>query len=91
MCEAPLDEAVGRLVAHVRRFRPEIVVVHDAYGGLTGHPDHVHAHRVTTLAVQAAGLARLSPEAGTPWRPGAPLLGHSVLDALSELACAVPG
>jgi len=70
-CEAPLDEAVGRLVAHIREFRPEVVVTHDAYGGLSGHPDHVHTHRVTVLAVQAAGWGRLYPEAGAPWQPGA--------------------
>lgn len=89
LCDAPLDEAVGRLVAHVRQFRPEIVVTHDAYGGVTGHPDHVHTHRVTTLAVQAAGLERLYPEAGEPWRPSALYLAthpDSAVEALSEFA-----
>lgn len=71
LCDAPLDEAVGRLVAHIREFRPEVVVTHDGYGGLSGHPDHVRAHRVTVLAVQAAGWGRLYPEAGAPWRPSA--------------------
>ncbi|MFE7778209.1 PIG-L deacetylase family protein [Streptomyces sp. NPDC057445] len=70
-CDAPLDEAVRRLVEHIRELRPEIVVTHDAYGGLTGHQDHVHTHRVTMLAVQAAGLDRLYPGAGDPWQPGA--------------------
>ncbi|QOV37374.1 PIG-L family deacetylase [Streptomyces ferrugineus] len=94
LCDAPLDEAVGRLVAHIRRFRPEVVVTHDAYGGVTGHPDHVHTHRLTTLAVQAAALERLYPDAGDPWRPGALYLAthpHSALDALSELARAGKG
>jgi N-acetyl-1-D-myo-inositol-2-amino-2-deoxy-alpha-D-glucopyranoside deacetylase len=62
-CDAPLDEAVRRLVAHIREFRPEIMVTHDAYGGVTGHPDHVHTHRVTVLAAQAAGLDQLYPDA----------------------------
>lgn len=70
-CDAPLDETVRELVAHLREFRPEIVVTHDAYGGLTGHEDHVHTHRVTMLAVQAAGLERLYPDAGEPWQPSA--------------------
>ncbi|WP_405768664.1 PIG-L deacetylase family protein [Streptomyces sp. NBC_01538] len=69
--DAPLDEAVGQLVAHIREFRPEIVVTHDAYGGLTGHEDHVHTHRITMLAVHAAGLERLYPGAGEPWQPSA--------------------
>jgi len=71
LLDAPLDEAVGQLVAHIREFRPEIVVTHDAYGGLTGHEDHVHTHRVTLLAVHAAGLERLYPGAGEPWQPSA--------------------
>jgi N-acetyl-1-D-myo-inositol-2-amino-2-deoxy-alpha-D-glucopyranoside deacetylase len=70
-CDVPLDEAVGELVAHLRDFRPAIVLTHDAYGGLTGHEDHVHTHRVTTLAVHAAGLERLYPDAGEPWQPSA--------------------
>jgi N-acetyl-1-D-myo-inositol-2-amino-2-deoxy-alpha-D-glucopyranoside deacetylase len=71
LCDAPLDEAVGGLVARIREFRPEIVVTHDAYGGLTGHEDHVHTHRVTLSAVHAAGLERLYPDAGEPWQPSA--------------------
>ncbi|WP_261398621.1 PIG-L deacetylase family protein [Streptomyces misionensis] len=51
--DAPLDEAVGRLVAHIRAFRPGVVVTHDAYGGPPGHPDHVRTHRVTVLAAHA--------------------------------------
>jgi N-acetyl-1-D-myo-inositol-2-amino-2-deoxy-alpha-D-glucopyranoside deacetylase len=70
-CDAPLDETVRRLVAQIREFRPRIVVTHDAYGGLTGHPDHVHTHRVTVLAVQAAGLERLYPDSGEAWQPSA--------------------
>lgn len=70
-CDAHIDGTVRELVAHLREFRPEIVVTHDAYGGLTGHPDHVHTHRVTMLAFQAAGLERLYPDAGAPWQPSA--------------------
>lgn len=40
-------------------------------GGMTGHPDHVHAHRITALAVRAAGLPRYCPESGDPWQPSA--------------------
>jgi N-acetyl-1-D-myo-inositol-2-amino-2-deoxy-alpha-D-glucopyranoside deacetylase len=69
LLDAPLDEVVRLLVAHIREFRPELIVTHDAFGGLTGHPDHVHTHRVTLLAAQAAGLAPLYPDAGAPWRP----------------------
>ncbi|WP_327358744.1 PIG-L family deacetylase [Streptomyces sp. NBC_01304] len=87
-CDAPLDEAVRRLVAHLREFRPEIVVTHDAYGGLTAHPDHLHTHRVTLLATQAAGLAGLYPDAGDPWQPSALYLAthpHSAVPALRDV------
>ncbi|MEU7028915.1 PIG-L family deacetylase [Streptomyces sp. NPDC046275] len=71
LVDAPLDEAVGRLVTHIRDFRPDIVVTHDAVGQLTGHPDHVRTHQITLLAVEAAGLAHLHPEAGAPWQASA--------------------
>lgn len=71
-CDAPLGRLVRDLVAHIREFRPRIVLTHDAHGGLTGHPDHRRAHHVAVLAVRAAGLpGRLRPEAGPPWRPSA--------------------
>ncbi|RMB80791.1 PIG-L family deacetylase [Streptomyces shenzhenensis] len=87
-CDAPLDEAVRRLVTHIREFRPDIVVTHDAYGGLPGHPDHVHTHRVTVLAAQAAGLGQLYPDAGAPWQPQALYLAthpHSAVPALRDV------
>ena len=88
LCDAPLDEAVRRLVAHIREFRPEVMVTHDAYGGLPGHPDHVHTHRVTVLAAQAAGLELLYPETGAPWQPRALYLAthpHSAVPPLREV------
>ncbi|MER5664891.1 PIG-L deacetylase family protein [Streptomyces mirabilis] len=88
LCEAPLDEAVRRLVTHIRAFRPDIIVTHDAYGGLPGHPDHVHTHRVTVLAAQAAGLGQLYPDAGAPWPPHALYLAthpHSAVPALRDV------
>ena len=84
-CDVPLDEAVRRLVAVIRELRPEVVVTHDAYGGVTGHPDHVQTHRVTVLAADAAGLDRLYPDAGDPWRPGALHLATHPRSALPML------
>ncbi|MEU6114085.1 PIG-L family deacetylase [Streptomyces sp. NPDC047117] len=87
-CDAPLDEAVRRLVVHIREFRPDVVVTHDAYGGLPGHPDHVHTHRVTVLATQAAGLQQMYPDAGDPWQPRALYLAthpHSAVSALRDV------
>lgn len=83
--DAPLDEAVGAVVAHIRAVRPQVVIAPDAYGGMTGHPDHVHAHRVTALAVRAAGLARLFPKAGEPWQPSALYLATHPRSAAEEV------
>ncbi|MEU9599884.1 PIG-L family deacetylase [Streptomyces sp. NPDC048109] len=100
LVDAPLDEAVGSLVAHIRGFRPDIVLGHDALGQLTGHPDHVRTHQITLLAVEAAGLAHLHPEAGPPWQPtalyavthpesGVGLLGP-LLEGVGKTILAVP-
>jgi N-acetyl-1-D-myo-inositol-2-amino-2-deoxy-alpha-D-glucopyranoside deacetylase len=87
-CDTPLDEAVRSVVQHVRARRPETVVTHDAYGGVTGHPDHLHTHRVTVLAARAAGIGLLYPQAGPPWQPRHLYLAthpHSALPTLREL------
>ncbi len=65
--KADINEAVGRMVEHIRRFRPHVVVTYDGVGGY-GHPDHIQTHRVTLLAVEAAHMKSLYPHAGEPWR-----------------------
>lgn len=65
--QAPFDEAVGRLVAHIREFRPAVLVMDDAFGHY-GHPDHVQSHRVTLVAAEAAAIGPLYPGTGPPWR-----------------------
>lgn len=69
-CDVPLEEAIERVVAHIRAWKPDIMLTHDAYGS-SGHPDHVRAHRVALLAAHAAGLDDLYPEAGPAWQPRA--------------------
>ncbi|MFF4011544.1 PIG-L deacetylase family protein [Streptomyces sp. NPDC001717] len=69
LCDAPIEEVVGLIVGHVRAVRPRIVVTHDAYGQLTGHPDHVRTHQATVLAFHEAGLEHFRPDTGEPWRP----------------------
>ena len=65
---ADLDEAVGRLVGHLRQLRPDVLVAYDA-AGIYGHPDHIQAHRVGLLAAEACGSAALYRAAGPAWRP----------------------
>ncbi|OBA76277.1 N-acetyl-1-D-myo-inositol-2-amino-2-deoxy-alpha-D-glucopyranoside deacetylase [Mycobacterium sp. 1554424.7] len=62
--DADEREAVGALVAIIREQRPHVVVTYDPNGGY-GHPDHIHAHTVTTAAVAAAGSTDEYP--GEPW------------------------
>jgi LmbE family N-acetylglucosaminyl deacetylase len=50
---ADFDEAVGKLVAHIRRQRPDVVVTFDHMGGY-GHPDHIAIHYLTKAAFTAA-------------------------------------
>ncbi|WP_328580447.1 PIG-L deacetylase family protein [Streptomyces sp. NBC_00370] len=71
LCDAPLEEVVGLIVEHIRAVRPQVVVTHDGYGQLTGHPDHLRTHQAAVLAFHAAGLEHLYPRAGAPWQPDA--------------------
>jgi N-acetyl-1-D-myo-inositol-2-amino-2-deoxy-alpha-D-glucopyranoside deacetylase len=77
LINVPLDEAVGRLVAIIREFRPDVVVTHDSDGNATGHPDHIQTHRIATLAVETSRLEH-PPEVMLATHPVsmAPLLGE---------------
>ncbi len=55
------DQAVGRIVAHIRRERPDVIVTFDQNGGY-GHPDHVAIHRFATAAFAAAADPARYPE-----------------------------
>jgi N-acetyl-1-D-myo-inositol-2-amino-2-deoxy-alpha-D-glucopyranoside deacetylase len=54
-------EAVGKIVAHIRRERPEVVVTFDEKGGY-GHPDHMAIHRFAKAAFAAAADPAMYPE-----------------------------
>ena len=64
----PLDEAVGRLVAEVRRFRPHVMTTYNENGGYP-HPDHIRTHEISVAAFDAAADPDAYPEAGEPWQP----------------------
>jgi LmbE family N-acetylglucosaminyl deacetylase len=65
-------EAVGRIAAHLRAFRPEVVVTFGPDGAY-GHPDHVAISQFTTAAIVAAADAAFEPGIG-----GAPAPAHAV-------------
>ena len=66
---APLDEAVGRLVAVVRRTRPQVIVTYPQNQSSYPHPDHLRVNEISELAFDAAGDPDRYPEAGSPWQP----------------------
>lgn len=66
---ADLDEAVGRLVAELRRHRPQVVITYgDDHSGYP-HPDHVRVHEISVLAFERAGDPAWYPEHGEPFVP----------------------
>jgi mycothiol S-conjugate amidase len=65
---APLDEAVGRLVAIIRRTRPQVVLTYGDEQGGYPHPDHLRVHEVTQPAIERAADPAWYPEAGEPWQ-----------------------
>jgi len=65
---APLDEAVGRLVALLRRERPQVVITYGDDQQGYPHPDHLRVHDITHPAVERAADAAWYPEAGDPWQ-----------------------
>ena len=67
--QAPLDEAVGRLVAIVRRARPQVMVIYGDEQSGYPHPDHLRVHEIGLAAFRSAGDPGRFPEAGPPWQP----------------------
>src|SRR4029077_2392927 len=66
--KAEFDEAVGRLVAVLRRERPQVIIT---YGGAQRghpHPDHLRVHDISLPAFERAGDPEWYPEAGEPWQ-----------------------
>ncbi len=62
------EEATGRLVRLVRKYRPHVLVSYDENGSY-GHPDHIKAYQITGRTFDAAGDASKYSDAGEPWQP----------------------
>jgi mycothiol S-conjugate amidase len=65
--QAPLDEAVGRLVEIIRRERPQVVVTYGENQQGYPHPDHLRVHDITIRAWDDAADPTKYPDAGEPW------------------------
>jgi mycothiol S-conjugate amidase len=66
--QAPFDEAVGRLVAIIRRTQPQVIVTYGDEQGGYPHPDHLKVHDITQPAVDRAADPEWYPEAGQRWQ-----------------------
>jgi mycothiol S-conjugate amidase len=64
---APLDEAVGRLVAVIRREQPQVLITYGDERLFYEHPDHIRVHEISVVAFDAAGDPGRFPEAGEAW------------------------
>lgn len=66
---APLDDAIGRLVAVIRRVRPQVLISYPEDQRGYRHPDHIRVYEITTAAFDAAGDPNAYPDAGEPYAP----------------------
>jgi mycothiol S-conjugate amidase len=66
---APLDEAVERLVGVIRRERPQVIVTYPDDQSGYPHPDHLRVHDISVPAFERAGDPDACPDAGDPWQP----------------------
>ena len=66
---APLEEAVGRLVAVIRRVKPQVIVTYPDSKNDYNHPDHLRVHEISEVAFDAAGDPGQYPSAGAPFQP----------------------
>ena len=66
---APIDEAVGRLVALIRRERPQVIITYGDDQKFYPHPDHVKVHDISVIAFDRAGDRAWYPELGEAWQP----------------------
>ncbi len=67
--QAPFDEAVGRLVAIIRRTKPQVIVTYGDDQSRYPHPDHLRVHDISVAAFDAAADPDAHPWAGEPWQP----------------------
>ena len=73
---ADLDEAVGRLVAVLRRERPQVIITYGEDQSRYPHPDHLRVHAITVPAFERAADPTWYPEAGPPWQPSKLYYSH---------------
>jgi mycothiol S-conjugate amidase len=66
---APLEEAVEKLVRIIRSERPQVIITYGDDSKFYPHPDHIRVHEISGPAFDAAGDPEAYPDAGAPWQP----------------------
>jgi mycothiol S-conjugate amidase len=66
---APMEEAVGRLVRVIRAERPQVIITYRDDRNFYPHPDHIRVHEISVPAFDLAGDPEAYPDAGEPWQP----------------------
>lgn len=66
---ADMDEAVARLVAVIRRTRPQVVVTYGDDQKGYPHPDHLRVHDISLPAFDLAGDPSYRADLGEAWQP----------------------
>jgi N-acetyl-1-D-myo-inositol-2-amino-2-deoxy-alpha-D-glucopyranoside deacetylase len=63
--KADFDEATGRLVALIRKYKPHVLIT-DNEEGSYGHPDHIMCNKITVAARDPAADPAYRPDLGPP-------------------------
>ena len=66
---APLEEAVGKLVEVIRRERADVIITYGDDQRGYPHPDHLRVHDISIPAFEAAGDPDQYPDLGDPFEP----------------------
>jgi mycothiol S-conjugate amidase len=66
---APLPEAVEKLVAIIRREQPQVIITYGDDQRGYPHPDHLRVHDISLPAFEVAGDPTAYPDAGDPFEP----------------------
>ena len=66
---APMEEAIERFVAIIRRTRPQVIITYNDDQTGYPHPDHLKVHDISVPAFERAGDPSWYPDAGPTFQP----------------------
>lgn len=68
LVNAPIEDVAAKIVKHIRRVKPQVVVTFDPMGGYH-HPDHIAIHHATVKAFYGAGDPGSFPNGQDSFQP----------------------